>query len=342
MKILLQTSSHRNQSLLFRQLPLNSKFRRIFTTHPDEKVDFAFFLHHSSVRKPFRIGLPRERIAYVSMEPSESHCGVSPGFLSQFGIVVTADTQCEHEHVIYENIHTWWAGLDVLVQHGRHVISSEADKDYSYFKGLDILPVNRNTLSVISSSKDILPGHQFRSNIISRIRCRSDLVNATIWGYNGIPFSDKVSALRSSPFHLSIENTVLPGYWTEKLADPLLCGTRPIYIGDPFIANKFPPLSVATISPHLDPDLIVENISKIIQYPDLYFEPHALLSAKRLILSKYNVFSRLYDIANSVINENSSGSLAPSNQLTSIIRPNIFYSKGRIYFLVKSLSEFLR
>lgn len=44
-------------------------------------------------------------------------------------------------------------------------------------------------------------------------------------------------------FTIAFENDVSPGYHTEKILDPMLAGSLPIYFGDPRIAEHFNPLS---------------------------------------------------------------------------------------------------
>ena len=51
--------------------------------------------------------------------------------------------------------------------------------------------------------------------------------------------ADKATVLRGSRYHLAIENSQHPGYWTEKFADPTLMANFVFYQGDPSIAQSF-------------------------------------------------------------------------------------------------------
>ena len=49
---------------------------------------------------------------------------------------------------------------------------------------------------------------------------------------------DKLEFLKNYKFVISFENSVYPGYLTEKIAEPWICGCIPIYWGDPLVKNE--------------------------------------------------------------------------------------------------------
>ena len=51
----------------------------------------------------------------------------------------------------------------------------------------------------------------------------------------------KRAVLSRYRFAICFENTVFPGYLTEKLFDCLLAGCIPVYWGDPTVAGQVPP-----------------------------------------------------------------------------------------------------
>lgn len=53
----------------------------------------------------------------------------------------------------------------------------------------------------------------------------------------------KIEFFRRYKFTLAVENTVWPGYMTEKLVDPMFAGSIPIYVGDPQAQRSFDPAS---------------------------------------------------------------------------------------------------
>jgi len=57
----------------------------------------------------------------------------------------------------------------------------------------------------------------------------------------GGPVADKMAFIRGYRFCVAFENTSSPGYVTEKLVEPLLAGSIPLYWGDPEVARDFDP-----------------------------------------------------------------------------------------------------
>lgn len=71
-------------------------------------------------------------------------------------------------------------------------------------------------------------------------RCRN---NMNGWMPSMLPnrLQGKLDFLRSYKFTLAIENTIWPGYMTEKLVDPMFVNSIPIYVGDPEAKKSFDP-----------------------------------------------------------------------------------------------------
>lgn len=56
---------------------------------------------------------------------------------------------------------------------------------------------------------------------------------------SGGAVADKVSFLGGYKFNVAFENSASPGYTTEKIMEPLLAHTLPIYYGNPRIEDDF-------------------------------------------------------------------------------------------------------
>jgi len=69
-------------------------------------------------------------------------------------------------------------------------------------------------------------------------RCRN---NMNGWMPPMLPnrLQGKLNFLRRYKFTLAIENTIWPGYMTEKLVDPMLVNSIAIYVGDPEAKHSF-------------------------------------------------------------------------------------------------------
>jgi alpha(1,3/1,4) fucosyltransferase len=61
-------------------------------------------------------------------------------------------------------------------------------------------------------------------------------------------WTGKIAFIRRYKFTLAIENSIWPGYETEKLIHPVLAGSVPIYVGNPLARNTFDTASYIDIA----------------------------------------------------------------------------------------------
>lgn len=88
--------------------------------------------------------------------------------------------------------------------------------------------------SIIASNKNFTPGHQLRHKII-----QSKYNDLDVYGYGYKPVESKREALDAYKFSITIENSIQPGYWTEKIVDCFATKTIPIFWGDRSICDQF-------------------------------------------------------------------------------------------------------
>jgi len=81
---------------------------------------------------------------------------------------------------------------------------------------------------------------------------------------------NKLEFLRDYKFTIAFENESHPGYTTEKIAEPMLAGSLPIYWGDPYVGRDFDTRSF--LSAHDSPSLedLVERVVAVDRDPDLH------------------------------------------------------------------------
>lgn len=76
----------------------------------------------------------------------------------------------------------------------------------------------------------------------------------------GSRVKDKVEFLSSYKFNIAFENESYPGYTTEKILEPMLVGTIPIYWGNEYISREF---NAKSFINYFDFDTEKEMISRI-------------------------------------------------------------------------------
>ena len=69
--------------------------------------------------------------------------------------------------------------------------------------------------------------------------------------------------LRRYKFNIAFENNVLPGYVTEKLFEPMVARTLPIYWGAPDVAEHFNPACFLNYHDFRDEDALIERIVEL-------------------------------------------------------------------------------
>ncbi len=108
------------------------------------------------------------------------------------------------------------------------------------FGGCWIEPENRKfhnkskKVSIICSAKKTVPDHYKRHELISRYSNNIDVLGR---GYNRI--ASITDGLKDYYFHIAMENQRRDLHFSEKLINPIMTGTIPIYWGMPSIGDYF-------------------------------------------------------------------------------------------------------
>ena len=83
---------------------------------------------------------------------------------------------------------------------------------------------------------------------------------------------DKLAFCRGYKFNIAIENSVSPGYVTEKVMEPLIVHSIPIYYGDPLITNDFQEGCMVRIKDENDVQRAIDEIIFLDTHDDAYLE----------------------------------------------------------------------
>jgi hypothetical protein len=123
-------------------------------------------------------------------------------------------------------------------------------------------------MSIMISQKGFAPGHMYRHQLVHAILqtdlpidiygrgCKFYKQKETDTRFQG-EFTDKEPYLEYK-YHIAIENFRNPHYFSEKIINPLLCNTTPIYFGCTNIHNYFGE-KVIDLSGNIDTDIILLN-----------------------------------------------------------------------------------
>lgn len=241
--------------------------------------------------------IARERTAYLAAEPSVyiGYWNNSPSrqnYLNQFGHVWTFSDVYFRDVRIAPPFLPWM----INANHGPSIFAP-SDRDVTWFERLREVPKSRS-VSVICSNKTFSREHKLRLAFVTkakeRFRDRLD------WYGNGVAsIPSKWDGLAPYKFSLAIENRMWPNIFTEKLIDPFLALTVPVYWGAPNISDYFTPGSMVTIDLN-DLRRSLDTIERLIEEDSYESYVPALLNAKHRVISEYNLVSRLADVAKQV------------------------------------------
>ena len=246
----------------------------LFSLADAERADWlvqAFY-----VARPVETRVPHARRILIVTEPQAS---LTPAYLNQFGILVSPFNIPGFSGAGYQS-HAALSAFFGLRFSGK---SWQAVMDYATLAALPI-PEKRDTISAIVSRKSVLPGHRKRLRFVRHLqRVLGDRLEIHGRGFHEI--ADKADAILPCRFHLVLENTVMPSYWTEKLADAWLGYAFPIVSGPPDLGRWFPPESYVSIDID-DPETATEIVLRTMAEGVSAERFAAILEARRRVLTE--------------------------------------------------------
>lgn len=253
-------------------------------TEPERPADWLV-VYEGWTQKSLFTQVPRERRIFITGEP-ESFYQYQPKFLDQFGHVITTQRKIHHPGVIYSQVAiNWFAGVRFEGAGGPYV----PVLNFSDFESGN--PPKSKLCSVVCSNKAVTRGHRQRLAFVQQLQeALGDQIDVYGRGFRDI--CDKDEALADYRFHIALENSVHPDYWTEKLADPFLRGCFPIYSGCPNLEDYFPEDSYVRIDLN-KPRQAITTIMDVLQGELDRSSTNQRQEAKHRVLYEYNIFALL-------------------------------------------------
>jgi hypothetical protein len=258
----------------------------------NEEIDRCdFWVVYEGLLNPEKTICPASNVIFLTGEPPEFR-RYNGKFLKQFATVVTPSRYIKHHHVVHTQTGLpWHVGMIAVADLQTYPITM----DYDQLKAANGLRKER-LISIISSSLTVLPGQTKRLAFAVALQARLG-GELELFG-RGIRYvEDKWDVIAPYKYHIAIENSVYPDYWTEKLADAFLAGAYPIYYGCPNLEKYFPIESYATIDIE-DIEGSASHIREIINGKKYEASQEAITRARQLILDKYNMFAVIAELCN--------------------------------------------
>jgi hypothetical protein len=216
---------------------------------------------HPVVRAPAGKYL-RVFITGENFEPDMAHCE----FAMTFSSLVNHPHHLRLPLWVYEG-RGWGYRPDMLVKQAEVDWEKIADAKTSFcnFVYMHEVPYRDAVFRVFNAYK----------RIDAAGRCQNNMNGWTV-PYAPNRVAGKIEFFRRHKFTLAIENTIWPGYMTEKLVDPMFANSVPIYLGDPQASRSFDPASYVDFTRFGSIREMLEFVREADNNRDLYLK---LLSA---------------------------------------------------------------
>jgi hypothetical protein len=293
----------------------------------------AWFVVEDVKKEGERCFVPAEQVHFLGAETSwpQSHFLRPQGaaFLSQFARV----------HSSFPNAHPAASSappfLPWMVNAGHTTIFEPHSRDLNFLTKLRHTP-NTKPLSVFCSSKTFTEDHRLRFEFVKHLK--SELGDDLDWfgiGVREIP--EKWDGLASYERTIVLENRSDRGVFSEKILDPFLSLTQPIYWGAPDI-GQFLPVDESHQIDIRDFRGAVRQIQQILKHPITAGDAEVLLQGKSRVLSELHFLRRIARLAKAT--QISGGS--SKQQLISIRNSSKFLDRSPRATLGRTYSRITR
>ncbi len=287
MKIIKVSGLHESilhQTLLGQGIYDDCKF--IFNDPNLQECDAWFIFDPNCLKEDNKCYCSKDSVYFVMGEPDNIHI-YNNRFVHQFENVIGIQYHKYNINNFYRDYWgMWFVGL--AFKNGRQ----EINPIYDYDKLLKMkVPQKKRLVSVVSSDKKTCKGHRLRLDFVDKLKQHfGDKIDIYGRGINN--FVDKADVLMPYKYHIVIENTSQDDYITEKLFDPYLTYTYPIYYGaknanEYFIDTSFSCIDIEKPNEAID---MIENIIS----SNLYEERlNDIIDSRNKVLRDYNLFNKM-------------------------------------------------
>ncbi len=254
---------------------------RFYVNEEVENPDF-WVVQSKGLRQEQTVNVAKENTILLSTEP-RSVLVYPRSYTSQFGMVCTCQVKTKHPNVrLTPPILPWFLGY-TYISEGNYTFS----QDYDSLKN-NPAPEKTKLLSVITSNKAFTQGHVDRIRFVQQLKEHyGDELD--VFGEGFHDFGDKWDVLAPYKYHIVIENSSEPYYWTEKLGDCFLAKTFPFYYGCKNVDDFFPRQAYEPIDIHRPKDAI-QIIDQQISLHRYEQSIDALELCKQKMLDEWNMF----------------------------------------------------
>ncbi|MDA9260663.1 glycosyltransferase family 10 [Puniceicoccaceae bacterium] len=294
----------------------------------EEKEPCDFLVVFAGQNSIIEEHIHKKNTLFIAGEPPAIK-GYSEAYLAQFGSVICSDPKLHHpQKRLYQQGYPWFCGIRFDESGEQHIT-----KSYDDFRQ-DTNIKKTKLLSVVCSDKQSKPGHNKRFQFVQKLKeAFGDELD--LYGTGQNPIADKSEAIRPYKYHIAIENSEAPHYWSEKLSDCYLEGAFPLYSGCPNLQDYFPKNAYASIDLN-DLEGTVQQIKCAIEEDRYTQSLQAIKEAKTRVLNDYNLFNLItehFDRLNLIDNK---------SEKPFVAYPSKWLRKGPLYRLKFKIKQMIK
>lgn len=298
----------------------------LFYENSQEDITWDMVVVYEGLNKLLTIKSKEGGMVFISGEPPMSR-KYSTFFLKQFDHLITSHTNLKHpnNHLSQQAL-PWHYGLSFSTK--------QFNCNWDELSKM-LPPVKVKKIAMITSNKKMMPGHKQRMVFLDALKSKyGDRIDYFGQGIN--PVDDKAEALLPYKFAICIENSAINNYWTEKISDPYLAYTIPVYYGCTNIASYFNSESIINIDINKVEDSLL-IIGNILDNDDSIYEQKlkVLKIERNKVLNDYNLFNVLVKFYKDNIKT------SREKDLLLTIKPNDNYYDYKIKMYLLRLKRYL-
>ena len=252
----------------------------------------AWFVFEDADPEDAECEVPPNQVHFLSAEGSwRSDKFLSPIFLNfaaQFATVNTCHPSSSPKTVFSPPFLPW------MVNANHESIFVPHERDIAYLQDLSFVEKDR-PLSIFCSAQNWTPEHRLRFAFAEHLK--QYFGDDITWFGNGVnSLPEKWDGLAPFERTIVLENRSAHTNFTEKILDPFLSLTTPIYWGAPNINEYLPVPKDHQINVHSFHDA-TQKIRQIIRKPPTQSDQDRLLQGRKLVLGERHFLQRIARIA---------------------------------------------
>lgn len=237
------------------------------------------------VAAPVVTHLPRSRRMLFVTEP-HGQKSYSAHFANQFGTLVSpyAVRGFRGRWMPSQPGINWFYG--VAIENGTAV----SRMDLQALRDLPVPEGKAKRISVVCSTKTRLKRHRARLHLLKQLAAAFP-DDIDIYGRGFRPIGDKAEVIAPYRYHIALENSDCPHFWTEKLADAYLGYALPVFSGCANVTDYFPYRSMVRLPAIDDIEGAVRTVRELLAADPWQERLGDIRAARTELIERQNIFA---------------------------------------------------